>query len=397
MAKQIARLLKTAIGESSDLKKIAKELAGKGRGGDSMLAHITPKEANILKAAGGAGTVNPDTGLLEFYDEDGLGASPYPYMGNWGSAESNISSASNAPAPVEQAPAYDWSAPINVSRPEGGFGTSPALASQPEQAPAYDWSSTNVANRNFGTAPYDAAAREASIPGYAPATTPNLAAISGQPVGQRPGIDLFAQQPQVAARDVTAPGVVTPPGQEKGLVEKLKDYLTTPTKPSAQEPSTPLERLGVAGLGALPGILQSRAASRQGQRAREQMQRLAAPYQQQGRQLIEQAQRGELTAPNQQQIQALQARAAQGAAARGGVGAEQSAAQIEAFRQQLLSNQYDLGLKVSGIGDQIALGAIKSGLEADKYVSELTSAYYNNMFRGFAGMGQPQQQPQPPR
>lgn len=68
MAKQIARLLKADIQESSDLKSIAKMLSKKGRGGDTMLAHITPKEAKILKEAGGAGTVNPDTGLLEFFD-----------------------------------------------------------------------------------------------------------------------------------------------------------------------------------------------------------------------------------------------------------------------------------------------------------------------------------------
>ena len=71
MAKQIAKLLKATIEDTSDLKKIAKDLAKKGRGGDSMLAHITPKEAEMLKSAGGSGTINPDTGLLEFYDWSG--------------------------------------------------------------------------------------------------------------------------------------------------------------------------------------------------------------------------------------------------------------------------------------------------------------------------------------
>jgi len=37
-----------------------------GRNGDTVLAHITPNEALMLKARGGSGTVNPDTGLLEF-------------------------------------------------------------------------------------------------------------------------------------------------------------------------------------------------------------------------------------------------------------------------------------------------------------------------------------------
>ena len=46
-------------------------LASQGRGGDTMLAHITPKEAALLKALGGSGTINPRTGLREFWDDGG--------------------------------------------------------------------------------------------------------------------------------------------------------------------------------------------------------------------------------------------------------------------------------------------------------------------------------------
>ena len=42
-------------------------LASKGRFGDTMLAHINPQEAGLLKSMGGAGTINPQTGLREFY------------------------------------------------------------------------------------------------------------------------------------------------------------------------------------------------------------------------------------------------------------------------------------------------------------------------------------------
>ena len=48
------------------LKTLAKELQSKGRNGDTILAHINPQEAGILKALGGSGTINPDTGLPEF-------------------------------------------------------------------------------------------------------------------------------------------------------------------------------------------------------------------------------------------------------------------------------------------------------------------------------------------
>ena len=48
-----------------------KNLASKGRYGDTMLAHINPEEAELLKARGGAGTINPKTGLPEFYSYSG--------------------------------------------------------------------------------------------------------------------------------------------------------------------------------------------------------------------------------------------------------------------------------------------------------------------------------------
>ena len=61
-------LFRSDISMTSDLAQIAKMLEKKGRGGDTILAHITRREAEMLKDMGGAGTVNPETGLLEFYD-----------------------------------------------------------------------------------------------------------------------------------------------------------------------------------------------------------------------------------------------------------------------------------------------------------------------------------------
>lgn len=46
---------------------ISQALANKGRFGDTMVAHLSPREAMMLKAMGGAGTRNPKTGLPEFW------------------------------------------------------------------------------------------------------------------------------------------------------------------------------------------------------------------------------------------------------------------------------------------------------------------------------------------
>ena len=49
------------------LADVASYLASQGRNGDTMLAHITPEEAQLLMSRGGAGTINPVTGLPEFF------------------------------------------------------------------------------------------------------------------------------------------------------------------------------------------------------------------------------------------------------------------------------------------------------------------------------------------
>ena len=54
------------------------DLASQGRYGDTMLAHITPEEAALLKARGGAGTINPQTGLPEFYGMSSINFAQFP-------------------------------------------------------------------------------------------------------------------------------------------------------------------------------------------------------------------------------------------------------------------------------------------------------------------------------
>ena len=59
---------------------MAKRLAKKGQGEDTLLAHINPDEARMLKEAGGSGEINPHTGLPSFRVDDA------PERGSTGSA-----------------------------------------------------------------------------------------------------------------------------------------------------------------------------------------------------------------------------------------------------------------------------------------------------------------------
>jgi len=50
------------------LADAARYLQNQGRNGDTILAHINPQEAMMLKQMGGSGTINPHTGLPEFWN-----------------------------------------------------------------------------------------------------------------------------------------------------------------------------------------------------------------------------------------------------------------------------------------------------------------------------------------
>ena len=52
--------------KSGGLADAAKLLQSKGRNGDTILAHINPQEAEMLRRAGGLGSINPYTGLPEY-------------------------------------------------------------------------------------------------------------------------------------------------------------------------------------------------------------------------------------------------------------------------------------------------------------------------------------------
>jgi hypothetical protein len=54
-------------------KTLYKDISGKGIKGDSELAHINEFEARLLKMYGGAGTINEETGLRQYFGGGGGG------------------------------------------------------------------------------------------------------------------------------------------------------------------------------------------------------------------------------------------------------------------------------------------------------------------------------------
>lgn len=319
----------TRLGSNSrQLAALLQSKAPKGH----MLAYINPTEAALLKARGGSGMAHADTGIPSY--------------------ENEFDTMSYGMDMGEQIP-YTQEQIGDLYPTQAGLSELPAQQISGATIPTIDIPSVAAAP-SFAGAPAAGA-----FPDF------GLATGFGAPGTTQTVTPTF--QPTAA-----------PPTEEPGLADRAAQA-TGMSKDA-------LARLGLAGGLGLMGQRQARRAALQGQAGRAEMQQLATPYQQAGAQAQQAAQRGELLPVGQQSLQAAQAQIAQDIQRRGGVGAQQASQQMANLRQQLLQQQYDYGLKLSGIGDNIALGAIKTGLQADQYVNQLTNNFYSNMAYIASGM-----------
>ena len=323
-----------------DLRKIAKLLQGKGRNGDTILAHINPDEAALLRDYGGAGTTNPDTGLLEFYDGEevdfstGLPTSP------------NVDFSTGEPvSPIESSETFY--APIVMPDPLEGQIAAPSSLSQPLNFAPY-------VTRTSESTPFDSYRNTLDVLN----NIDNPAARSF--TGQTPG-GMY-----------TLPGEAgTEPVAEKGLLSEIGKGLSKDDK----------LRLGLGLAGGVQTALTARKARQGAQEYANQIRALGQPYAQRGQAELSAAQRGELSPVGQQQLDAMRARAAQAQAQRGGVGAAQAQRAEEELRQRLNAAREDFGLKLTGIGDQYTAKAIQEGIRADQEIASLYSSYFGNLMK----------------
>jgi hypothetical protein len=70
-ASAVSRLDREFLEHLNKTGDLRRSLSMLGRYGDTELAHITPTELRMLIKAGGSGTLNPRTGMLEFFNKDG--------------------------------------------------------------------------------------------------------------------------------------------------------------------------------------------------------------------------------------------------------------------------------------------------------------------------------------
>jgi hypothetical protein len=141
-----------------DLRKIARLLQDKGRNGDTILAHINPREAALLREQGGSGTINPETGLMEF--QDGLDYSPEqggfeaPDVGEYSPEQAGFEAPQIFSAPIDMSgfrpgSGFAENAPTTFGLTEGFYGQGTTPVSTP--------TSLGLAAGRYGAGEEDAA------------------------------------------------------------------------------------------------------------------------------------------------------------------------------------------------------------------------------------------------
>ena len=383
----MSRALSKSLG--TDLASLAQVLRSKGRGRDTVLAHITPKEAALLKRRGGRGSINPDTGLPEFEDD----------------------------SPI-----------IDSSADTGGaseFGGAPAAPVNTAPAPV----TTDYVDPSAGFA----SSRDTATPAT-PATS-----VSSPGEGMPPDVNQTAQ----AAADAT-PGT-----KDKTTMSQIGDYLSNPanlaklgllgglgifganqgTKAAAQT------QAATGQIAAMAPVVQDRSAAAQqqlqqiaqdaqtqGATSAANLSALGAPAKDLGTGMMSGAVSGNLTPANQAAIAALKAQAEQGISQRGGVGAMQAGVAEESALAQLSQQQLQQGLATyqqgaaydaqavalqqaqdnmaasiqqqsvstalaqAQIADQYTINAIMTGLQMDQATAQSLKSFYTSLAQ--VGFGQ---------
>jgi hypothetical protein len=337
MAKQLAALL-----GGMDMQRLAELIRQQGRGKDTVLAHITPKEAMMLKANGGAGTVNPVTGLPEFQD--------YGFLGGYEDL-----------APVEQQ-GFDnqvfapniMSQPVDMSR--SLIYSSPADTMAPGQdfTQFFDYSQSPT---RFET---------------------ELAKLGPDQGADALGQAAMGNLPAIPSGVPTEMGA----GQERNVSDLLK----------AGAKQVLGTKEGLAGLGTLASVLQARQAGRQARRMQQELSALGAPQRQMGEEMMRLGQAGQVTPVQRQQLEALAARERQQLAQRGltlGTAQQQAEARQVERTQRAAQDLLDQGIKIAGIGNQYQAAAVKAGYAADQTTREMLNKTLANLYATIYGNVQP--------
>jgi hypothetical protein len=351
----------TGMGGTGSAADLAEMLRQMGRGPDSVLAHITPEEAEMLMQMGGSGATNPNTGLPEFQ--------PYDY---------EYDAYVNAP----QQPAFQM--------PEGGFTPVPSAGpSFRESLP------------EFGVQPRSQQPQMSYRQGFEPVNFAQYAqpAAPQMDIGFGPG----RFSPEYGPADVAGMGAeqfqrfeapqpspfARLAGQAEQGMEKVKGL-------AREYPN--VANLLSGGAQALPALLSAARARREGGRAAEELRALGRPLREEAENLRQQALGGGLTPQQAREQEAARARLRQQAATRGATTGTQQAmieGQLQRSRSEMGQVNLQNALRQLQVANAYDEAAIRAGLLADEQVAQRLESIMNKISQGLGSRpGTPQGQEQ---
>ena len=324
----------SGVGGAADLAELLRQM---GRGRDTVLAHITPEEAEALMQYSGNGQTNPNTGLPEFqpvWDD---------YMGDF--VPQQQQSFFEQPAQFTPAPGS-----FKAALPE--FGVTPRGTEQMsyQQAPQMDYGQFDM---GFGAGQYG--------PSYGPADVGGMEQ------------DQFArfQPPE-------------PPSRFTRVAEGLEGGMGRMREFARDYPN--VAKLLSTGAQSLPALLQAARARRQTERAAGELRALGAPLREEAENLRAQALAGALTPQQAREQEAARARLRQQAATRGTTtGTQQAMIEGQLARSRSEMGQVNLqnALRQLNLANAYDEAAIEAKLRGDREISAILGNIAQNIARQY--------------
>jgi hypothetical protein len=355
------------IGGAQELAELLRQM---GRGPDSMLAHITPEEAQMLLESGGSGRINPMTGLPEFQPE-------YNYD-------------------VEaQEGGFYGEQPIDYSQLDIGFG--PGEFAPPTQPADIRGMEGDQFQRFTGQQPMFTGEGSLAPPSYQSAQTFDIGFGPGQFQPTSPQTRGLELSPTRGVRGMTPDQfqrfTADDQAQPAGIGDRLRGLESGYGEFRQEYPM--LERLLSTGAASLPAILQARRSRRETGSAAEELRRLGQPLREQGEALRQQALSGGLTPQQARQQEARRASLRQSASQRGSTtGTQQAMIENTLARERAGLAEVNLNnaIKQLNLANAYDEAAIRAKLQGDRETGDILASIMGNLVRSAAGQPREGQQ-----
>lgn len=350
-----------------DARSMAEMLRRMGRRGDTMLAHITPEEADMLMQAGGSGTTNPATGLPEFAPRTN-----YDDFDNYTPrVTSQPAGASFQDSPVEYNTDYQprrtslgGEVPMDV-----GFESRPlettVRADQPQQRLYPDVNFGYMPPARTDSSSYMPTQQRTAQDFMGPLVPIDEVSSSYTPRGYQIPSYLPEFQP-IADQTAVRPEERSLAQRAEAGIQELRDVLD-------RYPN--LTRTGTAGANILAQALMFNRANQAMRRDIEATRAAAQPFRQAQAEAMSRATGEGLTPEQQQEMELEQARAREALGQRGtptgSAAAGILAAQQRRARSLARQESFSEALRLANIADQYDRRALEMELQRDQQLAQL--------------------------